>query len=71
MKNSKLHFVDRDVLSLGASAPWRDQMRILTGGKTDRMDTSSIRNYFQPLMNWLEKENQGQKIGWDYQGMKC
>ncbi|MGV8837125.1 M2 family metallopeptidase [Cellvibrio sp.] len=31
---------------------------------TRQMDASAIIDYFAPLMQWLEKENQGQACGW-------
>ena len=31
---------------------------------TDKADASAIREYFQPLMEWLQEQNKGEKEGW-------
>ena len=51
-----------DLLSLGASQPWQDALEKLTG--TRRIDAAAITEYFQPLMQWLNEQNQGQQCGW-------
>jgi peptidyl-dipeptidase A len=51
-----------EMLALGASQPWPDTLEKLTG--TRQMDASAISEYFQPLAEWLAKENAGQKCGW-------
>ena len=51
-----------DMLSLGASQPWQDALEKLTG--TRRIDAAAITEYFQPLMQWLNEQNQGQQCGW-------
>jgi peptidyl-dipeptidase A len=51
------------MLEKGASQPWPDTLEQLTG--TRQMDASAILDYFKPLEEWLEKENDGQKCGWD------
>jgi len=51
-----------DMLSLGASQPWQDALEKLTG--TRRIDAAAISEYFQPLMQWLSEQNQGQPCGW-------
>lgn len=51
------------MLALGSSQPWPDTLEKLTG--TRQMDGSAILDYFAPLKEWLEKENDGQKCGWD------
>jgi peptidyl-dipeptidase A len=50
------------MLALGASKPWPEALAVLDGERA--MDASAIVDYFAPLMQWLEKENQGQKCGW-------
>ena len=50
------------MLRLGASKPWPDALELITGSR--EMDASAILDYFQPLRNWLEKENQGKTCGW-------
>jgi peptidyl-dipeptidase A len=51
-----------DMLSQGASQPWQDALEKLTG--TRRIDAAAISEYFQPLMQWLTEQNQGQPCGW-------
>jgi peptidyl-dipeptidase A len=51
-----------EMLRLGASQPWQDALEKLTG--TRRIDAAAISEYFQPLMQWLTGQNQGQPCGW-------
>ena len=50
------------MLEAGASVPWQDTLETLTG--TREMDASAIIDYFQPLMGYLEKQNEGRSCGW-------
>ena len=50
------------MLALGASKPWQDALRELTGEK--QMDASAILEYFAPLQAWLTEQNKGQTCGW-------
>ena len=50
------------MLSKGASQPWQQTMKELTGG--DRMDASAVLEYFAPLQAWLKQQNEGQTCGW-------
>ncbi|WP_019961772.1 M2 family metallopeptidase [Woodsholea maritima] len=50
------------MLEMGASQPWPDALEAFTG--TREMDGSAIIAYFQPLMTYLEDENEGQECGW-------
>jgi peptidyl-dipeptidase A len=50
-----------DLLSLGATRDWRQVIREKTG---EDISTRAMRDYFQPVMIFLEKENAGRKIGW-------
>jgi len=50
------------MLALGASRPWQDALEILTG--TRQMDAEPIKEYFRPLMTWLEEKNEGKLCGW-------
>jgi peptidyl-dipeptidase A len=52
-----------EMLALGASQPWQDTMEKLTG--TRKMDASAIIEYFQPLIAWLKKQNEGRQCGWE------
>ena len=55
----------RKMLQMGSSKPWPDAMEVLTGQR--EMDASGLLDYFKPLSEWLEKENQksGEYIGWE------
>ena len=52
------------MLSLGASKPWPDALEILTGSR--EIDASAMVNYFKPLIDWLDIENEknNEFIGW-------
>ncbi len=50
------------MLAAGASAPWQDTLEKLTGSR--EIDASAINEYFQPLIEWLKTQNEGQKCGW-------
>jgi peptidyl-dipeptidase A len=52
----------KGMLSLGASKPWPDALEAATGSRT--MDASKIIAYYQPLMTWLETQNEGRECGW-------
>jgi peptidyl-dipeptidase A len=52
----------RAMMSMGLSRPWPEALKALTGD--ERMDAGAILAYFQPLHEWLRKENQGKKCGW-------
>src|ERR1700694_6007420 len=51
-----------DLLSLGGPQPWKDALERLPGRR--RIDAAAITEYFQPLMQWLNEQNQGQRCGW-------
>ncbi|KAF8795127.1 Angiotensin-converting enzyme like protein [Argiope bruennichi] len=53
-----------DMLSLGSSVHWKEAMRVITRGKTSKMDAGSILEYFAPLMEWLKEQNKDEFIGW-------
>ena len=50
------------MLAAGQSKPWQDILADATGER--RMDASAIVDYFQPLVVWLERQNQGKPVGW-------
>ncbi|XP_012944355.1 angiotensin-converting enzyme [Aplysia californica] len=52
----------RSMLELGSSRPWPDALEQLTGSR--RVDASALLEYFQPLHDYLRKEN-GNDYGWD------
>ncbi len=52
----------RSMLALGARQPWQDSLEALTGQR--EMDASALIDYFQPLLRYLETQNQGRTCGW-------
>ncbi len=52
----------RSILKQGATRPWREVLREATG---EELSTRAMMEYFQPLREWLEKENAGRKVGWE------
>lgn len=54
-----------DVLSIGASRHWHDVLRQITRGQTNKLDAKAMLKYFEPLTEWLERQNQMEPvIGW-------
>ncbi|NXU41431.1 ACE enzyme, partial [Drymodes brunneopygia] len=53
-----------DALKLGFSKPWPEAMQHITG--QPNMSAEALMSYFEPLMTWLEEENQknGEVLGW-------
>ncbi|MFT7623743.1 MAG: peptidyl-dipeptidase A [Myxococcota bacterium] len=51
-----------ELMAVGLSKPWPEALKIATG--EDAMDASALIDYFQPLMVWLEKQNEGRTCGW-------
>ncbi len=52
----------RAVLEMGASKPWPEAMKALTG--QEKADATAILDYFAPLMKWLQEQNKGEQCGW-------
>jgi peptidyl-dipeptidase A len=50
------------MLALGASRPWPEAMRALSG--ETKGDATAMLEYFTPLAKWLENENKTEKCGW-------
>jgi peptidyl-dipeptidase A len=50
------------MLALGSSQPWPDALEALTGQR--EMDATAIVDYFRPLLDWLDKQNEGKPVGW-------
>lgn len=50
------------MLSAGASKPWQEILFEATGER--QMDATAMVDYFQPLLVWLERQNQGKPVGW-------
>ncbi|RVE59444.1 hypothetical protein OJAV_G00188490 [Oryzias javanicus] len=53
-----------DVMKLGYSQPWPEVMAMITN--SSKMSAQPLMRYFEPLVQWLEQENQrnGDVIGW-------
>ncbi|RMG45494.1 MAG: peptidase M2 family protein [Acidobacteria bacterium] len=52
----------REMLAMGRSRPWPEALEVLTGER--EMDATAILDYFEPLLRWLEQENEGRTCGW-------
>ncbi|XP_051650987.1 angiotensin-converting enzyme 2 [Manacus candei] len=52
----------RQLLSLGRSKPWTEALESVTGEKY--MNATPLLHYFEPLYEWLTKNNSGRFIGW-------
>ena len=50
------------MLELGASVPWPDALEAFTGSR--QMSGEAMLEYFAPLMEWLEEQNEGRAPGW-------
>ena len=57
------------MLSKGASQPWQQTMKELTG--TEKMDASAVLEYFAPLQTWLKEQNAGSSCGWNAAGVSA
>lgn len=58
----------RQVLQAGCSRPWQEVLKDLVG--SDALDASALMEYFQPVSQWLQEQNQrnGEVLGWpEYQ----
>jgi peptidyl-dipeptidase A len=51
-----------EMLEMGLSRPWPDALEAITGQR--QMDATAIRDYFAPLEQWLNEQNQGKPVGW-------
>lgn len=50
------------MLKLGSSVSWQEAMEKITGQR--EMSAKAVLEYFQPLTDWLKKQNEGEEIGW-------
>nr|XP_008010356.2 angiotensin-converting enzyme isoform X1 [Chlorocebus sabaeus] len=58
----------RKVLQAGSSRPWQEVLKDMVG--SDALDAQPLLNYFQPVTQWLQEQNQqnGEVLGWpEYQ----
>ncbi|MDJ0835360.1 MAG: M2 family metallopeptidase [Acidobacteriota bacterium] len=51
-----------DMLAMGSSQPWPEALYAISG--TRQMDAGAILDYFAPLKEWLDKQNEGRPVGW-------
>jgi peptidyl-dipeptidase A len=52
----------QEMLKLGSSKRWQEALEVITS--TQSMDSISIVNYFQPLLEFLKEENKDEVCGW-------
>jgi len=52
----------RSMLSLGQSEPWQDALESIIG--TRELSGTAMLNYYAPLKDWLDEQNQGRNCGW-------
>lgn len=51
------------MLQKGASQPWQATLKEVTG--SDRLDAGPMLEYFAPMAEWLQQQNQGRMCGWE------
>lgn len=50
---------------MGSSRLWQDVIRQMTRGRVNRIDAGAMLKYFEPLNEWLKRQNEMQSvIGW-------
>ena len=49
-------------MALGRSVPWQDAFKEITG--TEKLSGKSIMNYYKPLKEWLDIQNENRTCGW-------
>ncbi|XP_061410805.1 angiotensin-converting enzyme-like [Lethenteron reissneri] len=52
----------RKAMQMGSSRPWTEVMKEITG--TEKMSAQPLIEYFQLIIDWLEKENVNETLGW-------
>ncbi len=50
------------MLEMGQSRPWQEALAAMTG--SSEMDATAVIDYFAPLKEWLDKQNEGRACGW-------
>ncbi|XP_066588650.1 angiotensin-converting enzyme-like [Prorops nasuta] len=54
-----------DILSAGSLKNWQDVIREMTRGRTNRLDAGAMLKYFEPLNQWLKRQNKLEPVvGW-------
>ncbi|KAI7797162.1 putative angiotensin-converting enzyme [Triplophysa rosa] len=63
-RSTKAGAVLEKVLKAGSSKPWTEVLQEAVG--TNKMDASSLMNYFEPVTTWLREQNEmtGETLGW-------
>lgn len=53
-------------MQVGKARHWKDVIRMLTKGNTDRISANAMLKYFQPLLLWLRLQNREEDVvGWN------
>ena len=52
----------RRIMEKGGTEDWRKLLRQATG---EDLSTRAMKEYYQPLYEWLKQQNAGRKIGWE------
>ena len=52
----------RSMLSLGQSKPWQEALEAMIDDK--ELSGKAMLNYYAPLKQWLDQENEGRACGW-------
>ncbi|KRZ19553.1 Propionyl-CoA carboxylase alpha chain, mitochondrial [Trichinella pseudospiralis] len=52
------------MLKLGSSRPWREALQLVTGEAN--LSVEPLKEYFQPLMDWLREQNKNECFGWGH-----
>ncbi len=52
----------KKMFTMGMSRPWPEALEIISG--TDKMDATSVTEYFAPLKVYLDQQNEGKTCGW-------
>jgi peptidyl-dipeptidase A len=50
-------------MAMGQSAPWQDAFEKLTGSRN--ISGKSVMNYYKPLKDWLDIQNNNRTCGWE------
>ena len=50
-------------MAMGQSLPWQDAFENITGSR--KLSGSSVMNYYKPLKDWLDKQNENRICGWE------
>ena len=50
-------------MAMGQSQPWQDAFENITGSRS--LSGSSVMNYYKPLKEWLDKQNENRICGWE------